>query len=270
MIGRLAGAGAASLVALHAGPALTAITPLRRRVLPTLAGVGDHTHVALTFDDGPDPRSTPKFLTALRQLEVKATFFLLGHMLTAAPDLGRDLVAEGHEIAVHGWHHRMLLTTGPARAYDDLARTRDLIADITNTTPLWFRPPYGVLTTGVLHAARRLDLTPVLWTAWGRDWVEGATPMSVLRTIGDRLAGGTVLLHDSDCTSAPRSWRATLGAVGPLVRRAQAQNLTIGPLREHWLDWYTRQPPPMSSNTSTTTRQAKSQLRVVRASWGHG
>jgi peptidoglycan/xylan/chitin deacetylase (PgdA/CDA1 family) len=233
VIGHLAAAGAASLVALHAGPALTTVTPLRRRMLPALAGLGDRTHVALTFDDGPDPRSTPQFLTALRQLEVKATFFVLGRMLAAAPGLGRDLVAEGHEIAVHGWHHRLLLTTGPARTYDDLARSRDLIADITGTTPRWFRPPYGVLTGSALHAARRLDLTPVLWTTWGRDWTEGATPMSVLRTGGDRLAGGTVLLHDSDCTSAPGSWRATLGAVGPLVRRARDQNLTIGSLRDH-------------------------------------
>lgn len=230
MIGPLAAAGA---VALHAGPALTSIAPLRRRALPALAGVGDPTHVALTFDDGPDPRSTPMFLAALRRLEVKATFFLLGRMLAAAPGLGRDLVAEGHEVAVHGWHHRMLLGTSPSRTYDDLARAWALIADITGTTPRWYRPPYGVLTGGALHAAHQLGLTPVLWTAWGRDWTTGATPMSVLRTVGNRLAGGTVLLHDSDCTSAPGSWRATLGALAPLVRRARAQNLTIGPLCDH-------------------------------------
>lgn len=233
MIGRLAGAGAGTLLALHAGPALTSITPLRRRILPALAGSGDDTHVALTFDDGPDPRSTPRFLTALRELDVRATFFLLGRMLAATPSLGRDLVAEGHEVAVHGWHHRLLLAAGPARTYDELARTRDLIADLTDTPPRWFRPPYGVLTAGALHAAHRLDLTPVLWTTWGRDWTANATPLSVLHTIGDRLAGATVLLHDSDCTSAPGSWRATLDAVAPLVRRARAKNLTVGPLHEH-------------------------------------
>jgi peptidoglycan/xylan/chitin deacetylase (PgdA/CDA1 family) len=90
-----------------------------------------------------------------------------------------------------------------------------------------------VLTASALVTARRLGMTPVLWTAWGRDWTARATPASVLHTIGDRLAGGTILLHDSDCTSAPGAWHATLGAVRPLVQRAREQSLAVGPLRDH-------------------------------------
>lgn len=232
MIGRLT----AAAVVAHAVPALTTVPFLRRAVSPRLAGVGDPAHLALTFDDGPDPKSTPAFLRELDRLGVRATFFLLGRMLADAPRLGRDLAAEGHEVALHGWDHRVLLARGPRSTYLDLARGRDLVAEVTGTPPAWYRPPYGVLTTGALVAARRLGLTPVLWTAWGRDWTAGATPASVLHTVGHRLAGGTVLLHDSDCTSAPGSWRATLGALGPLVRRARAQHLTVGPLRDHHRD----------------------------------
>jgi peptidoglycan/xylan/chitin deacetylase (PgdA/CDA1 family) len=199
-----------------------------------LAGAGDPGHVALTFDDGPDPDSTPAFLTTLDSLQVTATFFLLGRMLTASPGLGRDLVAAGHEIAVHGWSHRCLVARGPRGTYDDLARAYDVISDITGVRPRWYRPPYGVLTVWALSAARRLGLTPVLWTTWGADWTARATPASVLATVRRDLAGGgTILLHDSDCTSAPDSWRATLGAVPPLVAGIRSAGLAIGPLREH-------------------------------------
>jgi peptidoglycan/xylan/chitin deacetylase (PgdA/CDA1 family) len=226
--------GAALAVAAHAAPALTSIAPLRRRLLPGLSGTGQPDHVALTFDDGPDPRSTPAFLDLLRAQNVRATFFLLGNMLSRAPELGAELVAAGHEVAVHGWEHRCLLARGPRATYDDMARARDLIATVTGQQPRWFRPPYGVLTIAALNAARRLDLAPVLWTAWGRDWEAGATPESVLATATARLrGGGTVLLHDSDCTSAPGSWRHTLAALPELIEGVRDRRLRIGPLAEH-------------------------------------
>ena len=89
---------------MHAAPALTSIGPLRRALLPALSGQGRPDHVALTFDDGPDPQSTPAF-TELLHDRVRATFFLLGHMVSRATSLTRELVAAGHEVAVHGWHH---------------------------------------------------------------------------------------------------------------------------------------------------------------------
>lgn len=221
-------------LAVHAVPALTTIGPLRNRLLPALAGVGDGGHVALTFDDGPDPASTPAFLKVLDEYQVKATFFLLGRMLWAAPGLGRDLVQAGHEVAVHGWAHRPTLLRGPYATYNDMARTRDVIAAATGQRPRWYRPPYGVLSISALTAARRLGLTPVLWTNWGRDWERQATPQSVFTTVTRNLDGGaTVLLHDSDCTSAPGSWRTTLGALPAILEEVHGRGLSIGPLRDH-------------------------------------
>ncbi|MFD0822168.1 polysaccharide deacetylase family protein, partial [Micromonospora zhanjiangensis] len=207
---------------------------VRRRLLPTLCGVGAPGHVALTFDDGPDPRSTPAFLAALERHGVTATFFLLGRMLTDAPGLAREMVAAGHEIGLHGWSHRCLLARGPRATRDDLTRGYDLIGEVLGAPPRWYRPPYGVLTGSALWAANRLGMRTVLWTTWGADWRSGATPGSVLRTVRRDLAGGgTVLLHDSDCTSAPGSWRATLGALPALLDHARAGDLDVGPLREH-------------------------------------
>jgi hypothetical protein len=92
-----------------------------------------------------------------------------------------------------------------------------------------------VLSAGSLSAARRLGLRPVLWTAWGRDWEARATPESVLATIRKDLAGGgTVLLHDSDCTSAPLSWHTALDALPLLLADCAERGLRVGPLAEHF------------------------------------
>jgi peptidoglycan/xylan/chitin deacetylase (PgdA/CDA1 family) len=221
-------------LAFQAAPALTSVQPWRRRLTPALAGRGDPGHVALTFDDGPDPDSTPAFLDLLGTYRVRATFFLLGSMLQRAPWLGRELITAGHEVAVHGWEHRCLLARTPAATYADLTRARDLIAIHTGQPPRWYRPPYGVLTTAGVLAARTLAMRPVLWTAWGRDWERRATPDSVAVTVLRRVdGGGTVLLHDSDCTSAPGSWRTTLAALPEIIEEVRHRGLTIGPLAEH-------------------------------------
>ena len=232
MTGAVLAAGGALAVA-HGGPGLTALAPVRRR-FPALAGAGAPDHVALTFDDGPDPRFTPRFLAALDARRVRATFFLLGPMVQAAPGLAAEIAAAGHEIGVHGWEHRYLTLRGPRATLDDIRRATELIEGAAGRRPRLFRPPYGVLTGGALAAARRLGLTPVLWGAWGREWVPGATPASVSASLAAGLHGGaTVLLHDSDCTSPPGSARAALGALPRLLDACRDQGLDVGPLGQH-------------------------------------
>ena len=163
------------------------------------------------------------------------------------PTLGGDLTAAGHEVAVHGWTHRNLLLRGPAATYRDLARTRDLIGAVTGRTPRFFRPPYGVLSTASLVAARRLRLTPVLWTCWGRDWSGTATVDSVLGHLAAGLSGGgTILLHDSDCASAPGSWRASLAALPYLLDQCARRGWSVGPLVST-----THLPAPFSAPTDS-------------------
>jgi peptidoglycan/xylan/chitin deacetylase (PgdA/CDA1 family) len=231
----VAGAAAAAVAVAHSLPAVTSWPALRARLLPGLAGIGRPDHVALTFDDGPDPASTPQFLDELAKTGTKATFFLLGEMLTKAPELGRELVAAGHEVGVHGFRHRYALLRTPWALRDDVARARDLVAEATGVEPVWFRPPYGVLSAGMAAAARRIGLRTVLWTAWGRDWEAKATPASVMATIRkDLRGGGTVLLHDSDCTSSPLSWQRTLGALPLLLDDCAERGLRVGTLGEHF------------------------------------
>jgi peptidoglycan/xylan/chitin deacetylase (PgdA/CDA1 family) len=225
-------AGGAS--ALHAAPAAAFVPPVRNRFFPRLAGIGDPGHVALTFDDGPGPLSTPHFLRALDARGVRATFFVLGEQVARSPRLAQEIAEGGHELALHGWEHRCLLRYGPRRVHDDFARACDVIERAAGHRPQWIRAPYGVFSGGSLLAARRLGLTPVLWTCWGYDWTSRATPRSVLRTVVKDLAGGgTILLHDSDHAASVGAWRSTLGALGPLLDECERRGLRIGPLAEH-------------------------------------
>ncbi|MFD1661770.1 polysaccharide deacetylase family protein [Streptomyces caeni] len=224
----------AAVTAAHIGPALTWLPGPRLRLFPGLAGVGRPDHVALTFDDGPDPGSTPRFLDALDDLGVRATFFVLGESVVRHPALTRETAERGHELAVHGWTHDRPWLPAAARERAGLVRAVRAVCEIGGRRPQWYRPPYGILTTARWAAARGSGLRPVLWTAWARDWSAAATPESVRALVGAGLrGGGTLLLHDSDRVSAPDCWRAALGALPAIVGGCRAAGLAVGPLAEH-------------------------------------
>ena len=142
------GIGVAGAAALHTAPSLVALSSIGRHISPSLAGVGDRGHVALTFDDGPDPSSTPAVLEALDELGWRATFFMLGEMVRKAPGLAGEVAAAGHEVGVHGDQHRTLLRLGPRTTRDDIRRAADEIASATGVTPV-------VVSAAVRHALRR-------------------------------------------------------------------------------------------------------------------
>ena len=224
---------AAVAVAAHVLPTLTARPEVRAAVWPRLSGPGLPGGVAMTFDDGPHPAGTPAVLAALADLDWRATFFLLGSQVQRYPDVARRIVDAGHEVAVHGFRHRSHLARTAVGLRDDLARAVELISAVTRAELQWFRPPYGVLTAGSVLAARAVGLTPVLWSAWGRDWL-CPPPEQVANTVlADLRDGGTVLLHDSDCTSRAGSWRSTAAALPLLAPHLADRRLQVRTLHDH-------------------------------------
>ncbi|NNN19399.1 MAG: polysaccharide deacetylase family protein [Acidimicrobiaceae bacterium] len=219
----------------HALPAITAIAPLRRRFFRQLSGLSDSPAIALTFDDGPDIRSTPLFLDCLDRLGWKATFFMLGSMAAKDPGLTREVQLRGHEVALHGYHHKNLLWRSPKATKDDMHRSHETLSEITGRSPRFYRPPYGVLNTQALITAKTLALTPVLWTAWGQDWTAKATPETVMGNLSNGLApGATLLLHDSDCTSASDAYHSALGALDLINDRLSKIAVSIERLCDHF------------------------------------
>ena len=200
-------------LAAHA-PALANRLQLDRRV--------DREVVAVTFDDGPHPQGTPAVLEELARRGATATFFLVGEQVVQRPSLAREIVAAGHEVAVHGFRHTLLLRRRVAAVAVDLDRAVDAIGEATGVRPTLYRPPYGILSSGALGLVRDRGWRTLLWYTWGRDWERRATPQSIARRATRGLRqGDVVLLHDSDAYSSADSWRRTAAAL-PSVLEAVA------------------------------------------------
>jgi peptidoglycan/xylan/chitin deacetylase (PgdA/CDA1 family) len=174
----------------------------------------DRRAVALTFDDGPHEDGTPAVLAALAAAGATATFFLVGEQVRARPDVARAVADAGHEVALHGFRHTLLLRRAVAAFAADLERAADAIEDATGRTPVLYRPPYGVFSSGALGLVRSRGLRPFLWSRWGRDWGRRATAAAIARRATRSLRpGDVVLLHDSDAYSSEGSWRRTAAAL---------------------------------------------------------
>jgi peptidoglycan-N-acetylglucosamine deacetylase len=177
--------------------------------------------IALTFDDGPHPEGTPAVLEILDRAGVQATFYLVGEQVAKRPALAAEIAAAGHEIAIHGYRHTLLLRRAPAALATDFDRAQAVIGEASGQTSRSYRPPYGVFSLVGLRLARA-RWTPLLWTRWGRDWEARATMESITaratRELGPR---DVVLLHDADDYSSPGSWRRTAAAL-PYVLDALA------------------------------------------------
>jgi len=196
------------------GPALAAHVPRVAAAYRIECRLPTADRVALTFDDGPHAQGTPAVLTELGRRGASATFFLVGEQVARHPGLAREIVDAGHEVAVHGFRHTLLLRRRTRELAADLDRALAVIEEATGTAPTLYRPPYGVFSAGALAHVRDRGWRPLLWSRWGRDWERRATPQTIARrATRDLRPGDVVLLHDSDAYSSADSWRRTTAAL---------------------------------------------------------
>jgi peptidoglycan-N-acetylglucosamine deacetylase len=196
------------------------------RTLPGADGV------ALTFDDGPHPEGTPAVLEVLSRAGARATFFVIGEQVERRPAMLAEIVAAGHQVALHGYRHRLQLRMTHAQVADDLARGCAAISDALGQQPLWHRPPYGIYSSAGLTAARGAGLRPLLWSRWGKDWRKLTTPSRIAaRALRGVLPGDVILLHDADFYSATKSHRRTAAALELVLAELQRRKIgTVLPI----------------------------------------
>ena len=188
------------------------------RLLDLPLRLDDTRGVAVTFDDGPHPAGTPAVLEVLRLHRARATFFLVGEQVRRWPELARRIVDEGHEVALHGDRHTLLLRRRTQAVAHDWDLVQQAVADATGATPTLYRPPYGAFSAGALDELRRRSWRAQLWSAWGRDWAARSSPAEIARLATRSLRpGDVVLLHDSDAYSSRESWRRTVAALPSLL-----------------------------------------------------
>lgn len=191
--------------------------------------------VALTFDDGPDPRHTAALLDILRDRGVPASFFVIGSNALAAPDILRRMVDEGHEIGSHTFFHPETSQVDDLRLRLELNAVQRIVSAITGVSIRLYRPPYG-RSDGPVTGADLRALMPILAEGYivagadsvPRDW-EAIAPDALVKEVRRDLAtlsgGGVVVLHD-----AGGDRRATLAALPGLIDALRADGYTFSTL----------------------------------------
>ncbi len=147
---------------------------------------------ALTFDDGPWPVYTRKILQILKENNVEATFFMVGHEVRARPDVARAVRDAGHAIGNHSWDH-------PSRPRDPIMqvmRTDAIIQKELGFRPTFFRPPYGLMKNGMAGQAMKLHDPVLLWSADSTDWKKPGAARIVSNVVNEASPGGISLMHD--------------------------------------------------------------------------
>jgi peptidoglycan/xylan/chitin deacetylase (PgdA/CDA1 family) len=198
----------ASLPASAAQPNAEVVTSTRH----------DGRHVALTFDDGPNPADTLRLLEVLREHHVRATFCLWGDHVQAHPEVARAVARGGHTLCNHTMHHDNMATWSPERIRQDLQQTEAVIREAVPGAHIpYFRAPYGAWGQ-TPQVAAELGMQPLGWRLVIGDWAPPGTDELVRRLREGITPGAVVLAHDG---GGDRS--QTVEAIDRIIPELKAQ-----------------------------------------------
>ncbi len=175
---------------------------------------------ALTFDDGPDPRYTPRVLEILSRADAPGTFFMMGKNVAKHPDLARR-VAHDHKVGNHSYSHPDLSYASAATARDQLERTHEIIERVTKQTPIAFRPPYGRFSAATQLVAAGMGYDTILWSD---NLNSRATPSSNIDKLGKTVKPGSIVLAHDGGTLPNQTVIATLP---PLIQRLRERDIRL-------------------------------------------
>jgi peptidoglycan/xylan/chitin deacetylase (PgdA/CDA1 family) len=184
--------------------------------------------VALTFDDGPWPRTTRRILSILDRMRARATFFVVGYLAERYPRLIRAERRAGMAIGSHSWDHpEPFDRLGPRRMLEEMRRVNGMLWRRHRIRVALFRPPGGGDSTAVVTAAERLGMRVVDWNVDPRDWSAAATPRSIAHDVLSNVERGSIVeLHDG---GGDRS--ATVEALPDIIRGIRRKGLKLVVLR---------------------------------------
>lgn len=161
------------------------------------SAVVDGPYIAITFDDGPNPETTPRLLKMLEQRGIKATFFVLGSRAVASPNIIKQMIAQGHEVANHSWDHPQLPKIPVAAADKQIGDTNAAIEQITGLKIRNVRPPYGAMTPALrAHLREKFGSTFIYWSVDPLDWKDRNPQLFHDRIVNNVHSGAIILVHD--------------------------------------------------------------------------
>ena len=157
----------------------------------------DGPYIAMTFDDGPSPETTPRLLEILKQRNIKATFFMIGQNAQANPAIVQRILAEGHEIGNHSWTHPQLSKLSDDRVTEEITKTQAAIKNASGYTPVLLRPPYGAITARQKEwIEKQFGLSVIIWSVDPFDWKRPGASVIEQRILAGARPGAIILSHD--------------------------------------------------------------------------
>ncbi|MGH8169203.1 MAG: polysaccharide deacetylase family protein [Steroidobacteraceae bacterium] len=226
----------AAVLADHALLAAAGLTPRSGLLGPNWtrlpAPAARRREVAITVDDGPDPRITPRVLDLLDEHKAKATFFCIGERVQRHAELAREMVRRGHSVENHTHRHLSYFSLlGPGGLVAEIERAQDTIGITTGQHPLFFRAPAGLRSPFLDPVLSRLGLRLASWTRRGFDTVS-ARAETVLGKLTHGLAAGDILLlHDGHAARTAKGAPVILEVLPRLLDAVAAAQLAPVTLR---------------------------------------
>ena len=218
---------------------------LRGHLVCRIDGVADQ--VALTFDDGPSAAYTPRVLDLLGEHGAHATFFTVAQNARRHPDLIRRMVAEGHEVAIHGELHLPLMMMPPWLIRREIRRSADAVMRAASVTARHYRPPFGLMLPSQARYVRALGYTSVLGDVYPEDAYQPPVERIVERVTRRLTAGSILILHDGSPIGTPSRAR-TVQALAIILRHMAARALR-GVSVEHLLAALGAEVAPAAAST---------------------
>lgn len=156
--------------------------------------------IALSFDDGPNPRFTPELLDILKKFSVSATFFLIGRYVEKAPEIAQQIVAGGHEVGNHTFSHKMLPFLEDHEIREEISTTHRILAKVTGRVPSLLRPPMGMFSKRTVSIAEEWGYRTVIGDVYPRDPHMPGTSRIIRRVLKRSRPGSLIILHDGGNT----------------------------------------------------------------------
>jgi peptidoglycan-N-acetylglucosamine deacetylase len=228
--------GAGILVLAHTAPAPFLFDAMAGRRAVWHMPRTDPPTIYLTFDDGPNPTTTPDLLDALARERVHATFFLIDrHITERTAPLVQRMFADGHAVGLHA-HTRAYMLMSPERLAQTLTAAADHIEQVAGRRPCpAFRPHAGWRSASMYAGLRRIDHTLVGWgwMLWDWNWFRKRTSDSVVNRLKGRVRGGDiVVMHDGDESAPFADQRHTVEATERLVPELRRRGFEFGTICE--------------------------------------
>ncbi|MGC9194431.1 MAG: polysaccharide deacetylase family protein [Syntrophobacteraceae bacterium] len=187
--------------------------------------------VALTFDDGPDPASTPHLLRLLAAYQVQATFFVIGLRARAHPELIQSILAAGHSIGNHSFSHDPFVAfKGQKKIAEQILMSQQVLEDL-GVSPMVFRPPSGITYPGLARVLEKLGLVVVTFSCRAGDCCNRRIENLAERIIKRARPDDIIMLHDY----LPQGWSKLsqwLGEVERILLGIREKRLEFCPLSE--------------------------------------